>query len=652
MSLDDLRSASAATAHRPKIAFGGLVGLRKTADGDIDSSASIGSVTSPSYGSTNASAEALLTKLHGVGGGLAGAALTGERPSRRKISRYWRLQRGTCCFRFTLLVLSVLIVFAGYFAFDLPSITADNLKNRLNIDNEQLGVLFSVYAFPNAIIPMLSGAFFSKVGKWTGVVIIASVITSGVALTGLGVFVSAYWLMVVGRVLYGLGGESVYVGVDILVTKWFKGAEVGLAYGLIQAAGQAGSFCAFYLAPPLDEAFGGIQFVYAASMVVTGGALAALAIARILEITAYGVKEVKTAARGDAGDMHHSSGVMLSSTGVMAAAVLDGNEIKKAKHTHKAEDHAHGHGKDKEAQTKHHVGGEHAALMNDVEGATNGEGAAKHIAEEDDEIFVEKYDDFELEHGDSAAELDKLSPCPGIPWLHYIWRLLGFSHLRRLKWEFWCVLGGIACYSSAFYTFLAFGNLWLMQNYGYDDNRSGQTIGIVSIFSMALSPAIGVLMDKKGGQRYAAFTAMCGACFFFAIMGFTDAPPVATVLLAGACYSVLPSSLYPLLVQTVPDDSFTAVYALVNSCINLFLTGAYYFAGYITNVKTSASDAATAPTRAMFGLHEGQEEQANFTPVFIMFCVLTGLGTVFTGLLARQQWLGHVGYTPMMSSHH
>ncbi len=54
---------------------------------------------------------------------------------------------------------------------------------------------------------------------------------------------------------------------QILVTKWFKGAELGLAYGLVQAMGQAGSFSAFYFAPPLLARFGELKYVYLASMV-------------------------------------------------------------------------------------------------------------------------------------------------------------------------------------------------------------------------------------------------------------------------------------------------------------------------------------------------------------------------------------------------
>lgn len=60
-------------------------------------------------------------------------------------------------------------------------------------------------------------------GKWKGIGIITSVITLGVLVVYIGVSTSSYTLTLFGRVLYGLGGESVYVGVDILVTKWFAG---------------------------------------------------------------------------------------------------------------------------------------------------------------------------------------------------------------------------------------------------------------------------------------------------------------------------------------------------------------------------------------------------------------------------------------------
>jgi MFS family permease len=111
------------------------------------------------------------------------------------------------------------------------------------------------YSISNTIVPLLSGPFFGRFGKWAGVTVIAATITAGIFVVWFGMLAHNFWVVLLGRTIYGLGGESVFVGVDILVTKWFRGAEIGFAYGLIQAAGQAGSFTALYSVPALVEHF-------------------------------------------------------------------------------------------------------------------------------------------------------------------------------------------------------------------------------------------------------------------------------------------------------------------------------------------------------------------------------------------------------------
>ena len=141
----------------------------------------------------------------------------------------------------------------------------------------QYSTIFVGYSVSNTIVPLLSGAFFGKVGKWKGVVIISTTITVGIMIVYFGIVANSYPVVVLGRTIYGLGGESVFVGIDILVTKWFQGAEIGFAYGLIQAAGQAGSFTALYSVPPLVKLFGDdINNVYLISLMLSLTALAAL----------------------------------------------------------------------------------------------------------------------------------------------------------------------------------------------------------------------------------------------------------------------------------------------------------------------------------------------------------------------------------------
>jgi MFS family permease len=173
----------------------------------------------------------------------------------RRMAVYLRLRYGSAGFRFLMLGFTVVTVMSGYFSYDLPGVTSEELKHEpLHLNNVQLGLLFSVYAFPNAFLPLLSGMFFTLLGVWRGVILIGIVISIGVFIVAVGVSFESFWLMLLGRLIYGLGGESMFVGVDVLATEWFKDAELGLAYGLVQAAGQLGSFAAFYGVPKLMSA--------------------------------------------------------------------------------------------------------------------------------------------------------------------------------------------------------------------------------------------------------------------------------------------------------------------------------------------------------------------------------------------------------------
>ena len=121
-----------------------------------------------------------------------------------------------------------------YFQFDLPAITVDYLIERMHIDITVFSYLFVGYAVANTIMPLLSGPFFSRFGKWRSIIIIACTITTGIGIVALGVCLDNFPVMVFGRFVYGMGGESAFVGIDLLVTKWFQGAEISLAYGLVQ----------------------------------------------------------------------------------------------------------------------------------------------------------------------------------------------------------------------------------------------------------------------------------------------------------------------------------------------------------------------------------------------------------------------------------
>lgn len=616
----------------------------------MSSSASAVGYASSGNGSGNVkdvSKSGLLSSLRDAGAsGLGVAGLANDTGKFRcdKPSRLVRIERDTKFYRFVLLFLSVIIVFSGYFQFDLPAITVNQILPRLNINMEQYSTIFVGYSISNTIVPLLSGPFFGKFGKWRGVTVIAITITIGIVIVWLGIVSGNFPVVVIGRTVYGLGGESVFVGVDILVTKWFQGAEIGFAYGLIQAAGQAGSFTALYAVPPLVKAWGGVDQVYFMSVCLSASALGALALARLIEKTAYGVKKVKGA--GLSGDE-----ALLSSYGARTDAVVVSNAKSTAPTT------PNRLGKD---------AGERASLL--------GGEAVKSVA---DGAVGEPGDEAEEDGGDDGCDIDvesdelktrlahNLRFLRRVPPLYHAALFLGFGHLATLGWRFYAVMGGIIAYSSAFYTFLAFGPKWLMTSYGLSEDAAGQTAGIVAILSMILSPSSGLVMDARGGQRFVCFFAMVSACIWFAIMGFAQAPPALCIVFAGMSYSLLPASLYPLLPEVVPSESFTIVYAILNSAINLVFSIVLVIAGRVLGESTNALQrrrvlgaALAAVTTVGGGANNngsnyaaGDVDPKNFEYVFAMFVVITFLGTIATGALAYDAYKMGTGWQKL-SSHH
>ena len=587
-----------------------------------------------------------------------------------KPSRLVRMDRRTMCFRFTLLFLSVLIVFSGYFQFDLPAIIAKPyLYDKFGINEEQFAIIFVGYSISNTIVPLLSGPFFGKFGKWRGVTLIALTITIGIAIVWVGVLVggtAGYNILVLGRAIYGLGGESVFVGVDILVTKWFQGAEMGFAYGLIQAAGQAGSFSALYSVPSLVKYWGdSVNNCFLLSFALSCTALAALGLARVIEKTAYGKKGAAGGLKGMGdGHMHENASLMHSAAAVAAAATMDG--VAAQKHQGKAGGAAASAAGASKGHTR-----ETDSLLRSEGGGGGGGGAVGgglHGEEGEGEEEEKEELDTETESPELRQRLERNLACLRcFPPLYNAILYLGFGHLTTLHWDFYAVVGGIIAYSSAFYTFLAWGPQWLQNNYNMDNTQAGQTAGIIAIFSMVISPTSGLVMDRYGGQRYVCFGAMLSAFVWFTIMGFATVPPAVCIVFAGISYSLLPASLYPLLPEVVPPESFTIVYAVLNSAINLVFTIVLLVSGRILGqdgtsnlrrralawVEGEVMAAASGARELNGGGGEEKVDPKRFQYLFAIFMTITAAGSIATGFLARDAYLNHAtkGWVPLANKH-
>ena len=72
-------------------------------------------------------------------------------------------------------------------------------------------LLYSVYNIPNFVMPLFGGLILDKIGIRIGLLTFGFVIIFGQAIFTLGAYQNSFAWLLVGRVINGLGGESLSV---------------------------------------------------------------------------------------------------------------------------------------------------------------------------------------------------------------------------------------------------------------------------------------------------------------------------------------------------------------------------------------------------------------------------------------------------------
>lgn len=101
--------------------------------------------------------------------------------------------------------------------------------------------MYTVYSLPNMVLPLFGGVFLDKVGIRAGLILFTVILTFGQLIFAFGVNAELYWLALLGRFVFGLGGECMTVAQSTIVSQWFKGKELAFAFGLNLSISRLGS---------------------------------------------------------------------------------------------------------------------------------------------------------------------------------------------------------------------------------------------------------------------------------------------------------------------------------------------------------------------------------------------------------------------------
>lgn len=129
---------------------------------------------------------------------------------------------------FVLALMSVLL-YGVYYAYNSVVPLADSIIREFGISRAQYGLLYSYYSVPNFLIVLIGGILVDKIGVRRAGLLFASLCVVGITMTAAAL---SFKLMLAGRLLYGIGAESLLIAEIKILARWFRGKELSFAFGL------------------------------------------------------------------------------------------------------------------------------------------------------------------------------------------------------------------------------------------------------------------------------------------------------------------------------------------------------------------------------------------------------------------------------------
>jgi MFS family permease len=139
-------------------------------------------------------------------------------------------------------------MFGNYYVYDSIAPLADILRTQLGFSSTQIGTLNAIYSAPNIVMVLIGGLLVDRFGTRNATLGFTALCLVGALLPALSddfaPVVAPFHVMAAGRLIFGLGAESMIVAVTAALGHWFKGRQLGFALGINLSIARAGSYAA------------------------------------------------------------------------------------------------------------------------------------------------------------------------------------------------------------------------------------------------------------------------------------------------------------------------------------------------------------------------------------------------------------------------
>ena len=153
------------------------------------------------------------------------------------------------------------MVFGNYYLYDLPYAVQNNMRAQYpeySTDQFQLyfNALNTAYNVPNLVIPFILGYVAVRIGTRKVITCTAIIIAIASIIIAFGSFYRSFFIMIMGRAIYGIGGEALLVSQWAFLNEYFPPEQIGFVYTVSTVLSAAGEAADIFLSPRIASWFG------------------------------------------------------------------------------------------------------------------------------------------------------------------------------------------------------------------------------------------------------------------------------------------------------------------------------------------------------------------------------------------------------------
>lgn len=144
-------------------------------------------------------------------------------------------------YRWIVLVFVSLAMFGNYYFYDALSPLADVLQRQLGYSDSNIGLLNSFYSIAPIATVLIGGIIIDRIGTRKSTFLFGVICLIGAILTA---WSPRFGVMAAGRLVFGMGAESLIVAITTALAKWFRGKELSFAMGINLMIARGGTWMA------------------------------------------------------------------------------------------------------------------------------------------------------------------------------------------------------------------------------------------------------------------------------------------------------------------------------------------------------------------------------------------------------------------------